>query len=117
MARLCAELGSRTDSVTLDAVGPDSLAFREMVDAIRAATGSHAAIVPAPGWLIPPLAGILGAALHDVLLTGDEYRAMAAGLANSDAPSTGQTSLIDWIAKHGDTLGRSYASELTLHYR
>jgi uncharacterized protein YbjT (DUF2867 family) len=117
MARLCAELGSRTDSVTLDAVGPDSLTFREMVDAIHAATGSHAVIVPAPGWLIPPLAGILGAALHDVLLTGDEYRAMAAGLANSDAPSTGQTSLIDWIAKHGDTLGRGYASELTLHYR
>jgi uncharacterized protein YbjT (DUF2867 family) len=117
MARLCAELGSRSDSVTLDAVGPDSLTFREMVDAIRTATGSHTVIVPAPGWLIPPLSGVLGAALRDVLLTRDEYQAMAAGLADSDAPSTGQTSLIDWIAEHGDTLGRTYASELTLHYR
>ena len=28
---------------------------------------------------------------------------MAAGLADSGAPTTGQTSLTDWIAKHGDS--------------
>jgi uncharacterized protein YbjT (DUF2867 family) len=117
LARLCAGLGARDDSVTLDAVGPDSLAFLDMVTAIRTATGRHAVIVPTPGWLIPPLSGILGAALRDVLLTREEYQAMAAGLADSDAPSTGEISLTDWIAKHGDTLGRTYASELTRHYR
>jgi len=67
LARLCAELGARSDSTTLDAVGPQSLTFREMVTAIRAATGSHAVIVPAPGWLIPPLSGALDAVLCDVL--------------------------------------------------
>jgi uncharacterized protein YbjT (DUF2867 family) len=117
LARLCTELGSRGDSVTLDAVGPESLAFRDMVTAIRTATGSRAVIAPAPGWLIPPLSAVLGAALRDVLLTREEYQAMAAGLADSDAPATGQTSLTDWIAKHGNTLGRTYASELTRHYR
>jgi len=55
--------------------------------------------------------------LHDVLLTRDEYEAMAAGLADSAAPATGQTSLTDWIAKNGDSLGRTYASELDRHYR
>ena len=63
--------------------------FREMVTAIRAATGSRSLLVPVPGWLIPPLAAVLGAALHDVLLTTEEYQAMAAGLADSDAPATG----------------------------
>jgi hypothetical protein len=101
----------------VDAVGPESLAFRDMVLAIRAAVGSRALVVPAPGWAIPPLSAVLGAALHDVLLTPDEYRAMADGLADSDGPSTGSTSLTGWIADHGSELGRSYANELTRHYR
>jgi len=111
------DLGGRTGNVTVDAVGPDTPTFLELVTAIRSATGSRALLVPTPGWLIPPLAAVLGAALRDVLLTTEEYRAMAAGLATSDAPSTGQVSLMDWIAAHGDELGRTYANELDRHYR
>jgi uncharacterized protein YbjT (DUF2867 family) len=117
LARLCADLGGRADSVTLDAVGPESVTFRDMVAAIRSATGSHAIIVPAPGWLIPPLSAVLGAALRDVLLNAEEYQAMAAGLADSAAPATGQTVLTEWIARRGQELGRTYANELNRHYR
>jgi uncharacterized protein YbjT (DUF2867 family) len=117
LATLMLELGGRADSVTVDAVGPQSMAFREMVMAIRAATGSHAVVVPVPGWAIPPLSRALGAAVRDTLLTSDEYDAMAAGLADSDAPATGVVKLSDWIAAHGDELGRSYANEISRHYR
>jgi NADH dehydrogenase len=117
LARLCVELGARTDNVTLDAVGPDSVSFKEMVTEIRAATGSHPVLVPAPGWLMPPLSGLIGMMLRDVLLTTEEYQAMKAGLADSSAPATGQSSLTDWIAAHGDQLGRTYANELERHYR
>jgi nucleoside-diphosphate-sugar epimerase len=117
LARLCLQLGGRSDNATVDAVGPDSPAFRDLVLAIRAAVGSRALVVPAPGWAIPPLSAALGAALHDVLLTREEYQAMADGLADSDAPSTGSISLTEWIAAHGRELGRSYANELTRHYR
>ncbi|HJZ10016.1 MAG TPA: hypothetical protein VJ283_18150, partial [Trebonia sp.] len=104
-------------SVTVDAVGPQWLTFREMVLAIRAATGSRAVIVPAPGWLLPPVALVLGVVLRDRLLTGEEYRAMADGLADSGEPPTGQVKLTDWIAEHGNTLGRRYANEIDRHYR
>lgn len=117
LARLCVELGGVEDNVTIDAVGPDSPTFREMVTAIRDATGSRARLVPVPGSLIPPLSAVLGAALRDVLLTPEEYQAMAAGLATSDAPATGQSSLMDWITVHGPELGRTYANELDRHYR
>jgi nucleoside-diphosphate-sugar epimerase len=117
LARLCVRLGSGTESVTVDAVGPESVAFRDMVAAIRAAVGSRALIVSAPGWLIPPVSAVLSAALRDVLLTPEEYYAMAAGLADSSAPATGDTSLTEWIAAHGDSLGRTYANEIVRHYR
>lgn len=117
LARLCVELGGQAGNVTVDAVGPDAPTFREMVTAIRAATGSRSRLASVPGWLIPPAAAVLGAALRDVLLTAEEYHAMAAGLATSDAPSTGQASLMDWIARHGSELGRVYANELDRHYR
>jgi uncharacterized protein YbjT (DUF2867 family) len=117
LARLSLDLGGRGDSVTVDAVGPQSLTFRQMVTAIRAATGSHAVIVPTPAWAIPPLSQALGVALHDTLLTSDEYYAMTAGLADSDAPPTGIVALTDWIATRGDDLGRGYANEINRHYR
>jgi NADH dehydrogenase len=117
LARLCVGLAARPDDVTVDAVGPDSVTFKEMVTAIRAATGSRSVVVPAPGWLVPPAAAVLGALLRDVLLTGEEYQAMAAGLADSRAPASGHVSLTKWIAEHGAELGRTYANELARHYR
>ena len=117
LARLMTDLGGHDSNVTVDAVGPQSVTFREMVLAIRAATGSRAIIVPAPGWLLPPVAEALGLVLRDRLLTSEEYHAMADGLADSGEPPTGQVKLTDWIAEHGDTLGRRYANEIQRHYR
>jgi uncharacterized protein YbjT (DUF2867 family) len=110
-------VGTSIENATVDAVGPESVTFREMVSAVRAATGSHAAILPVPGWAVPPLAGTLGLVLRDVLLTAQEYQAMAAGLADSSAPSAGQVIFTDWVAAHGPALGRRYASELNRHFR
>jgi NADH dehydrogenase len=109
--------GSWAGDVTMDAVGPQSLAFRDLVAAIRTAVGSHSVLLPVPGRLVPPMSAVLGALLRDVLLTAEEYQAMAAGLADSDAPSAGQTVFTDWVAAHGSDLGRSYANELSRHFR
>lgn len=117
LARLCADLGGRNDSLVVDAVGPQSLTFREMVEAIRQAVGSRARVLPIPGALIPVLAGVLSVPLRDTLLTADEYRAMAAGLADSDAVATGQIVFTDWLDEHGAELGRRYANELDRHFR
>src|SRR6266702_5612320 len=48
LARLCTALGARSDTVVVDAVGPERLTFRELVDAIRAAVGSRALVLPVP---------------------------------------------------------------------
>ena len=91
-----------TDSI-IDAVGPDRPTFLELVEAIRAAVGSRARIVQLPGLLLPPISSVLNRVLHDVLLTSDEYHAMADGLADTDGPATAPTSITEWLTEHGAT--------------
>jgi NADH dehydrogenase len=117
LATLCVDLGAREETVTVDAVGPESLAFRQLVETIRTAVGSRSVVVPVPGALIPMFAGALSVMLRDRLLTPDEYRSMAAGLADSTAPATGSVAVTQWIREHSAELGRHYASELDRHFR
>lgn len=117
LATLALDAASWQTDRVVDAVGPDRPTFVELVEQIRAAVGSHAPIlrVPAPALLLA--SRVLGMALHDVLLTADEYGSMAAGLADSDAPSTGSVALSTWLDQHGRDLGVRYANELDLHFR
>ncbi|HSR84165.1 MAG TPA: NAD(P)H-binding protein [Streptosporangiaceae bacterium] len=118
LAALCADLGARTEqAMTVDAVGPQSLTFRQIVAAIRDAVGSRSVLVPVPGRVIPALAAGLNLVLRDTLLTSAEYASMAANLADSAAPATGTVAFTDWVRAHGGELGRRYANELDRHYR
>ncbi len=117
LAALCVGLGARTDVAVVDAVGPESLTFRQLVETIRAAVGSRSVVVPVPGAVIPVLARVLNLALHDELLTADEYASMAAGRADSAAPAAGKIAVTQWVLDHADELGRRYANELDRHFR
>ena len=116
LAHLCISSGLERDDIVRDAVGPERPTFVELVHSIRDAVGSRSLVVRVPGGTVPALSGLLGMALRDVLLTRDEYRAMARGLADTDGPATGSTRLTDWLADHGDQLGRSYANEIARHF-
>ena len=117
LARLAVQAGASAKIEVIDAVGPERPTFLELVQTIRDATGSHSQVIRVPGTLIPPAARLLGLALRDTLLTADEYRGMADGLADTDGPTTGETSLSRWISDHKRTLGRVYANELARHFR
>jgi len=117
LARLAVRAGGSAATETIDAVGPERPTFLALVQAIRHAVGSRSQVVHVPGALIPSAARLIGLALRDTLLTAEEYQAMADGLADTDGPATGHTALSQWITEHEDTLGRSYANELTRHFR
>lgn len=118
LARLMADLGEGSEPATVvDAVGPQSLTFRELLEHLRAAIGARSIIGSVPGAVFPAITGALGLALRDTLLNREEYLAMAAGLADSDEPSTGEIRLTEWITEQRDTLGRRYAHEIRRHFR
>ena len=117
LARLAVRAGASEATEVIDAVGPERPTFNELVHTIRNLTGSRSLIVHVPGPVVPAAAKALGLALRDTLLTDDEYRGMADGLADTEGPATGDTGLTQWMADHKDSLGRFYANELTRHFR
>jgi nucleoside-diphosphate-sugar epimerase len=116
LARLCVTMGKVRSDQLVDAVGPESLSFDALVRKLRDAVGSRAHILHVPPAIVPPLSAVLGRLLHDVLLTGEELRAMMGGLADTIGPATGEVAFSTWLADQGDALGRHYANELTLHF-
>jgi uncharacterized protein YbjT (DUF2867 family) len=117
LARLSVALGSQRDTTVIDAVGPERPTFMELVRLIQQTIGSHARIVRLPGAIMPVLSWTLGLMLRDVLLSREEYFAMAAGLADTHGAATGTVALSQWLAEHADTLGRNYANEIQRHFR
>jgi NADH dehydrogenase len=118
LADLAVRAGAETsDRQVIDAVGPERPTFLDLVRQIRRVVGSHTVLVPLPGPILLGVSALLGMALHDTLLTGEEYHAMRYGLADTDGPATGPTRLSEWLAVNADTLGRSYANEVELHFR
>ena len=93
LAALAVAAGRERDDSVIDAVGPERPTFLELVHQLRAAVQSRSLIVRVPGVLMPALAAALGLVVRDVLLTSDEYRAMADGLADTVGPATGSIAL------------------------
>lgn len=116
LAQLCLHKATEGQDSVADAVGPENPTFNELVAMIRDAVGAKSRIVHVPGALVPLLSSVLGLALHDVLLTKDEYEAMANGLADTTGPATGSTRLSTWLTQVGDNLGLHYANELHRHF-
>jgi hypothetical protein len=55
--------------------------------------------------------------VRDVVLTADEVRELTSSWLTSPAPPLGRIGPTDWIAAHGEELGRRWASELARNYR
>ena len=116
-ARLAAEQGASRSDAVLDAVGPEALRFDELVRRVRGAVGSRVPLVPVPRSVLLATARLLGAIVHDVVLTPDEIAGLTTNLLVSRGPPTAPTRFSEWLAGHAQRLGLEWASELQRHYR
>lgn len=97
---------------TIDAIGPETYRYRELVRELARILGVRRPIVSVP----PPLgyaAGwLLGKLLGDVVITRDEVEGLMQGLLATGSEPAGGTKLSTWAREHAATLGRRYATEL-----
>jgi NADH dehydrogenase len=112
LAELAVRMAATRDNVAIDAVGPETFTFNEIVAMLKRATSSRAIVLHLPPALAQALASIVGRLMGDVMLTRDEVRGLMGNLLATNSPPAAPTRLSEWIAQHADQLGRHYASEL-----
>jgi uncharacterized protein YbjT (DUF2867 family) len=117
MAALAVRAAENSENAVLDAVGPETFTFAELVRTIADALHRKVRILSVSPRLALLCARVLSYWVRDVLLTRDEMEGLMAGLLVSDHPPAGQTRLKDWLARDAKTVGATYASELARHFR
>jgi NADH dehydrogenase len=112
LARLVVEQGQEQTNRIIDAIGPETFTYRELVRTIGDIIGKPRLILsvsPAlgywSGWLIGKMMG-------DILITRDEISGLMQDLLYTNSAPVGNTQLTTWAREHASSLGRHYASEL-----
>ena len=111
-AALAVKEGQRQEDIVIDAVGPETFSYRELVERLAAAIRKHRPIIsvsPSLGYVIVTAIGRL---IGDVVLTRDEIKGLMADLLVTNSPPVGSTKLTEWAKANADSLGKHYASEL-----
>jgi NADH dehydrogenase len=111
-----AELALAADGV-VDAAGPETFTFDQLVRMVGTAVGRRAPIARAPAALALGLTAVAGWLLRDIVLTRDELYGLMDSLLVSADPPRGARRFGDWLHENGQTLGRRYVSELARNWR
>lgn len=116
MARLIADAVERRENAVLDAVGPETYTFEELVRQIAAQLRRRTRLVhlPMPVAYVSTL--LTGWLVGDVVLTWEEYKGLMGNLLAPEGPSTGEICLSQWLAENREHIGSHYASEVARHY-
>ena len=117
VARICVEAAAGPAGVTIDAAGPETMPYSELVDRVRTAIGSRSIVLPMPGLPVLAVARALGLVVRDVVLTHDEIRELTSSLLTSHEPPRGDIRISEWLPANADALGRRWSSELARNYR
>lgn len=112
LAALAVTQGRETANTVIDAIGPETFTYRELVRTIGQIIGCPRPIISVPPQLAYLLVTLMGVLVHDVVVTRDEIDGLMQGLLCTTSPPAGATRLTDWATAHADTLGKHYANEM-----
>jgi len=112
LAELAVREGRLRDNRIIDAIGPETFTFRELVETIGVIVGRRRPIVsvsPMTGYLAT---WVIGKLVGDVILTREEIAGLMRGLLHTNSKPAGWTKLSEWAQAHASELGVGYASEM-----
>lgn len=112
LAALAVEQGRATGDRVIDAIGPETFTYRDLVQTIAQAVGCPRPIVGIPPALGYAVGWLVGRLVGDVVVTRAEIDGLMQGLLDTRSAPAGATRLTDWARANAKTLGHRYASEL-----
>ena len=112
LAQLAVEAAGSAENAVVDAIGPETFTYRELVSVIGDAIGRRRPIVSIPPALGVAVGRLVGMIVGDVVVTREEVAGLMQNLLVTSSPPAGRTALSQWILEHRDSLGRRYSSEL-----
>lgn len=116
VARICVEASLSQTDVVLDAAGPETMRFADLVARVRDAVGTRSPVLHLPLPVMAAAARALGLVVRDVVLTPDEIKGLTAGLLISNDAPLGQIAFSDWLDENRASVGQAYANELERHF-
>ena len=116
LARICIESARFDRDAVIDAAGPETMPFHDLVALVRKAVGARSRIVHVHPRVMAAAARALGVVVRDVVVTPDEIKGLMQGLLVSHEPPLGTTAFSQWLEEHRGSVGRSYANELDRHF-
>ena len=112
-AALAVRHGKETTNCIVDAIGPETYTYRQMIKTISMIIlGKERRVFSMPdepGYWVSKIVGWL---TGDNLVTREEIKGLKANLLCTGSASTGSVKLSEWIREHKDTIGKKYANEL-----
>ena len=112
LARIAVEEGVNRENKIINAIGPDTFSFQELVETIAEAIGKKPIVFHSPAELVFVLGWIFGKMKGDILLTYPEFKGLMRDLLYVTTPPTGKVSLRSWLKESSSLLGKQYASEV-----
>ena len=109
---LAVEQGGRRDDGVIDAIGPETFTYRELVKTIGRIIGRPRPTLPVPAAVVYTGGKLIGTFTGDVMITREELRGLMADLLHTHSPPAAPTKLTTWAAERADQIGQRYASEL-----
>jgi NADH dehydrogenase len=103
LAQLAVEQGTSTQNTSIEAIGPETFTYRELVTTIGRIIGRRRPVVSMPPTVGYWLGRAFGAFKGDVVITREEIQGLMEGRLYVDAPPVGQTALTKWATPQ-DTL-------------
>jgi hypothetical protein len=117
VAEMAVNAGHQDHNAIIDAVGPETFTFNELVRLIASRINSRAGIVHVRPRLAYWLARLIGGVVRDVVITRDEIDGLMSNLLISQTEPTAPTRFSVWLEQNADKVGRRYISGLERRYR